>query len=172
MKDLGQVSVENVNVDQPEVTFLATYSPRNLILEIRAEQSKRGDYKANDHVYRANLPALEGHTYVLRAIAYDQADVLVAFRVVQKLEDGSLEIVWKELKSFPIPRPWYSTDQEMAEKLDRILAVEKFAGIHGEVKDNVITIRGNTSQGTLTDLSRQMHSLRPIKVNYEVTVPK
>lgn len=166
MKDLGNVTIESVSVDLPEVLFLATYKPRNLEPDIRAEQRKRSDYKANGYSYKAHLQYTVGNTYVLRAISYDKADTLVAFNIFQKLDDGSLEIVWKELKSFPVPRRWYSTDAEMSKKLNEILAQERFAGIKGEVKDNVITVRGVTNDRLKSDLGREFHSLRPVGINY------
>ena len=39
-----------------------------------------------------------------RMSSYDQADVLVAFRVVDIDSDGSAVILWKLLKTYPAPR--------------------------------------------------------------------
>lgn len=166
MKDLGAIELASVSTDLAEVNFLATYKPRNLIPEIREEQGKRGDYKANGYVYRARLPAIVGHTYVLRAIGYDEFDILVAFQPIAKLENGALEVLWKELKTFPVPKPWYSTDAEMLAKLNTVLSQERFAGIKGEVKDNVITVRGVPNDRIKHELSRELHNLRPVSVNY------
>lgn len=166
MKDLGKISLESISIDQPEILFFATYKPRNLVAEIREEQNKRGDYKANGYSYKAHLQYTVGNTYALRAISYDKADTLVVFTIFQKLEDGSLEIVWKQLMSFPVPKPWYSTDAEMTEKMNAILSKESFVGIKGEVKDNIITLRGVPNDRIKNDLSRAFHNLRPVSVNY------
>jgi hypothetical protein len=48
------------------------------------------------------VPALLGHTYVLRSTLPGEHDVLVAFRPVLEEADG-LTIAWRMLKRFPMP---------------------------------------------------------------------
>jgi hypothetical protein len=58
----------------------------------------------NEITYKRDLPALVNKTYVLRSINYEQADILVAFRVIRRDADGSVIVAWKTLKKFPVPR--------------------------------------------------------------------
>jgi len=46
----------------------------------------------------------EGAVYLLRSIAPRQSDILVAFKVERKLNDGSVVIVWRMLSSWDPPR--------------------------------------------------------------------
>jgi len=50
--------------------------------------------------YKNRLPVHVGATYLLRSIVYDESDVLVAFRVARREDDGSVIIAWKMLKEF------------------------------------------------------------------------
>ncbi|HJS52679.1 MAG TPA: hypothetical protein VJ781_12325, partial [Pyrinomonadaceae bacterium] len=45
-----------------------------------------------------------GNTFVLRAISFESADVLVAFKVMRQDTDGSLIIFWKQIADFGKPR--------------------------------------------------------------------
>ena len=60
----------------------------------------------------------------------------------------------------------------MTEKLRAVLADERFTGLIGGVNENVITIRGTASQRTLDDLYGQIHQLRAVRINYDVTPGK
>lgn len=166
MKDLDKIPLESVSLEQPDVLFLATYKPRNVVSEIRAEQAKRGDYIANGFSYKSYLTYSLDNTYVLRAISYDKSDILIAFKIYETSQDGSLEIIWKELKNFPVPRPWHFTDAEMTEKLNAILSKEVFAGVKGEVNENVITIRGITRARIRNELQSELNTLRALDVIY------
>jgi hypothetical protein len=58
---------------------------------------------SGDWVYKSRETAEAGHTYALRSVNYETSDVLVAFRVVRKDEDGSMVLLWKLLKKYPKP---------------------------------------------------------------------
>jgi hypothetical protein len=61
-------------------------------------------FQIGESKYKNRLPPVVDQTYALRSINYGTSDILVAFRVARKNEtDGSLIIVWKELKRFPKP---------------------------------------------------------------------
>ncbi|MDQ3322347.1 MAG: hypothetical protein M3525_07945, partial [Acidobacteriota bacterium] len=79
------------------------YKPPAAESEIRTEQRRAWNYEANGAVYKSNLPAVVGNTYVLRAISFGDADVLVALRIHRKDTDGSLIIFWKLLENFEKP---------------------------------------------------------------------
>jgi hypothetical protein len=101
--DLGETPLDGVTKETNEVNFLAAYKPPLNEPEIRIEQVKARNYEISGVSYKENLPAIVGHTYVLRAISFRQADVLVAFKVQRKDTDGSLIIFWKLIEEFPKP---------------------------------------------------------------------
>ncbi len=86
------------------MSFLANYRPPTNEPEVRLEQRKAHDYNVDGITYKRNLPAVVRHVYVLRAISFDDADVLVALKIHWKDTDGSLIISWKLIENFEIPR--------------------------------------------------------------------
>jgi len=101
--DLGETPLAEISKEILDVSFLANYKPPLNISEIRIEQRKAHNYEANGVIYKSRLPAVVGHTYVLRAITFDRADVLVALKVHRKDADGSLIIFWKIIEVFEVP---------------------------------------------------------------------
>jgi len=101
--DLGETPLAEVSKEILDVSFLANYKPPLNISEIRIEQRKAHNYEANGVIYKSRLPAVVGHTYVLRAITFDRADVLIALKVHRKDADGSLIIFWKIIEVFEVP---------------------------------------------------------------------
>ena len=101
--DIGNAGLTEVRKDLPGVHFLASYVPPQEEPAIRAEQKKSHSYEANGFVYKRSLPAVVGHTYVLRSISFDDSDILVAFSVRRKDTDGSLIIFWRKIESFEKP---------------------------------------------------------------------
>lgn len=93
--------------------FLLNYVPPNLISDIRDEQRKSRKYEASGHVFVQRLPAIVGHTYLLRPINFRDADNLVALQIVRKNEDQSLTILWKPIKTFDIPQIKNSDDDPL-----------------------------------------------------------
>ncbi|MGI8788692.1 MAG: hypothetical protein ACR2HG_13135 [Pyrinomonadaceae bacterium] len=102
--DLGEIALADVSKETPELNFLANYKPPVKMSEVRAEQRKAWNYETNGFTYKSYLPSIVGHTYILRAISFDDADVLVAFKVYRKDTDGSLIIFWKLIENFDVPR--------------------------------------------------------------------
>jgi len=101
--DLGEIPLAEVSKEILDVSFLANYKPPLNISEIRIEQRKARNYEANGIIYKSRMPAVVGHTYVLRAITFDRADVLIALKVHRKDADGSLIIFWKIIEVFEVP---------------------------------------------------------------------
>lgn len=101
--DLGETSLTDITEETAEVNFLINYKPPTNEPDVRFEQRKTHNYEANGLTYKAYNPAVVGHSYVLRAISFDSADVLVAFKVHRKDTDGSLIIFWKLIKNFEKP---------------------------------------------------------------------
>lgn len=101
--DLGETSLDNVTRETGEVNFLINYKPPISEPEIRIEQRRARSYEASGFAYKNTIPAIVGHTYVLRAISFSNADVLVAFKIQRKDTDGSLIIFWKLIENFEKP---------------------------------------------------------------------
>jgi len=102
---LGDTPLEEVTLDHPGVRFPAEFTPPTKEADARAQhrQTYTG-IQVGDFTYKYSLPAAVNTSYVVRSIQYDTADVLVAFRVVRKDYDGSLILLWKMLKKFPVPK--------------------------------------------------------------------
>jgi hypothetical protein len=103
--NLGNVPIEAVNLEYKGVEFLANYTPPSIEPEIREQQraSSRG-VQANGFAYQNRIVARKGNTYILRSINYRDSDVLVALRITRQDTDGSLILLWKILKEFPVPQ--------------------------------------------------------------------
>jgi hypothetical protein len=101
--DLGEISLDDVTKETAEVNFLVNYKPPTNEPNVRIEKRKAHSYEANGLTYKRSLPASVGHSYVLRAISFGDADVLVSFKVHRKDTDGSLIIFWKLIENFEKP---------------------------------------------------------------------
>ncbi|HXM34056.1 MAG TPA: hypothetical protein VN920_02630 [Pyrinomonadaceae bacterium] len=103
---LGDVPLEEISKRDPRAQFISSYKPPTPERQARAEAQRfrsRGGVTIDGSNYQMSLPLVENSTYLLRSIAYDHSDVLVAFRVFRKDKDGSAIIAWKLLKRYPTP---------------------------------------------------------------------
>ncbi|MGH9970940.1 MAG: hypothetical protein ACREBG_24540 [Pyrinomonadaceae bacterium] len=101
---LVDVSLEEVSLQHPIVSFLAEYKAAAVEPDARIEQRRfSGGTTIDGVLYQRRLPVETQATYVLRSIDYATSDVLVAFRVVRKDTDGSVIIAWKLLQKYPVP---------------------------------------------------------------------
>lgn len=103
ISDLGDTPLFDVTTETAQVNFLLNYKPPINEPDVRVEQRKTWNYEANGLIYKSRVPAVVGHSYVLRAISFNNADILVAFKVFRKDADGSLIIFWKLIESFEKP---------------------------------------------------------------------
>jgi hypothetical protein len=105
LTNLGEVPLESIVLDHPSVRFLAEYTAPSAEPQARLEQRRFATGITIDNaVYIGRLPVVVGSTYLLRAIGYNTSDVIVAFQVVRKDDDGSVIIAWKLLKKYPKPQ--------------------------------------------------------------------
>ena len=105
MTTLGNTPLENIAAETPIVQFLATHTPPAEEPKARIEQTKWGKGEMIDGaIYAERLRMGLNTTYLLRSIDYDTSDLLVAFRVVRIDTDGSAIILWKRLKTYPVPK--------------------------------------------------------------------
>jgi hypothetical protein len=103
LTSLGDVALDEVKPELPAVEYLSTFNVPPKESDARAfwRQVSTG-YKIDEITYKNRFPASVDTTYVVRSVSYERSDVLVAFRVVRRDADGSLIIVWKMLKKYPV----------------------------------------------------------------------
>lgn len=101
--DLGSVPPSSVSQTSDEVIFLYNYKPPTKEVEVRLEQHKAQNYETETATYRSRVLYSIGHSYALRTINFERADILAAFKVHRKDTDGSLIIFWKLLENFQKP---------------------------------------------------------------------
>ena len=113
LTDLGDTPLEPITAEDPKAAFLLNYKPPRKEKDARIEAQKFGPiytrgrwsgFIVDGVPYFKRVGAVVNHTYLLRSIAYDTSDVLVAFRVVKIADDGGLTIAWKILKEFGTPK--------------------------------------------------------------------
>jgi hypothetical protein len=101
LTNLGMVPLDEITAKDPRALFLAKYEPPRSDPEARCEARRFVSGETIDGlVYKRALPVQTGVTYLLRSINYGASDVLVAFRVARRDDDGSVVIAWKLLKDF------------------------------------------------------------------------
>jgi hypothetical protein len=102
---LGDVALDEVKPELPTVEPLFTFITPTKERDARRIQQQHANrqFTINEVAYKDRVPARVDTTYIVRSINYDRSDVLVAFRVVRRDTDGSLIIIWKMLKKYPVP---------------------------------------------------------------------
>lgn len=107
-RDLGDVPLENLTLDDPRVAFLSVYQAPRTLETAQAEAARfRQGVQLDGAIYRSEVPIQVNSTFLLRSITYryhDGSDVLVALRVLRKDDDGSVTIAWKRLKKYRAPK--------------------------------------------------------------------
>jgi hypothetical protein len=99
---LGDVALEDVTLDRKEARFLGFKAPnRKQAAEEYREMSSLG-FGIDGVFYKSCVPAENNTTYLARMINFESDDLLVAFRIVREEPDGSLVILWKILKKYPV----------------------------------------------------------------------
>ena len=103
--NLGDVSLDQVAGDHVATRALMDYTPPIKEADIRAEARKlwKG-IELSGFNFTSRVPAKVSNTYLLRSISIDDSDTLTVFRVTRKDTDGSLILVYKVLKTFPVPK--------------------------------------------------------------------
>jgi hypothetical protein len=102
---LGKVAIEEVTLDHPAAQFLSTFAAPTAESAARDQQRRAGaGFDVNGITYKDSVRVKRKNSYLLRSISYRASDLLVAFRIVTQDDDGSVVIVWKILKKFPVPQ--------------------------------------------------------------------
>ena len=102
---LGKVAIEEVTLDHPAAQFLSTFTAPTAEPGARDQQKRAAaGFDVNGFTYKDSVPFKRKNSYLLRSIGYRVSDLLVGFRIVTQDDDGSVVIVWKILKKFPMPQ--------------------------------------------------------------------
>jgi hypothetical protein len=105
LTSLGDVPLENVNLETTEAQVLALHKPATEEPQARIEQRRSSDGTTIESTsYKNRLPLKLASTYLVRSVNYNASDALVVFRVVRIETDGSAIILWKLLKNYPVPQ--------------------------------------------------------------------
>jgi hypothetical protein len=127
MTKLGDMPLDSVTLKTPGLEFLTRLSPPQKYKDLMQfiEKSSKG-FNVGDFAYSSSVQAMPDTTYVIRSTIYqdgyigltnetyyymrlyssipDGSDMLIAFRVIRRHEDGSITLVWKRLKKFNPPK--------------------------------------------------------------------
>lgn len=106
-RDLGDLPLENLTLDDPRTEFLSAYQAPRTPEKAQADAARmREQAQVDGTVYRREVPTRINSTYLLRSITYrflHGSDVLVALRVLREDADGGIVIGWKRLKKYREP---------------------------------------------------------------------
>jgi hypothetical protein len=124
MVNIGDIPIENVSSKYPDAEFIENYKP---LVDSAAAQKDFVKFKSGvllgNKKYASVLKSEPNTTYILRSIAfrgnyyreinraaYDEfefdkrKDILVVFRIVSQESDGSIVLLWKELRKTKAPK--------------------------------------------------------------------
>jgi len=122
--DLGDVPLEQISLSAKGLQFINDFQAVNSFQKAKdIDRDLINGIEKNGFVYRRAVQAKENSTYILRSIAYrgnsyraaqgfsydefnfdKRRDIIVAFRIVSRDEDGSVTIIWKELQDKKSPK--------------------------------------------------------------------
>jgi hypothetical protein len=102
---LGDVPLDELTLQSSAVAPLLLLAPAKTLYEmVGIYEQSRSVLASGHHAYGTTSPAQTNTTYVLRSTLYNQkgrkpTDAIVAFRVTRQDTDGSVTIVWKQLRA-------------------------------------------------------------------------
>lgn len=189
--NLGEIPLSEVDAKNKSVSFLYNYQPKNIKSDVRNEQSKFDNgFETDGLKFISSLEAKVGHTYVLRAINYDQADTLVALKVQSKDADGSLTIFWKPIKNFEKPSiirdekaaiketsldtkiaaKETSADENIAARVQDALKAKGFSDVTVNLRENMLVLNGTVSKEKMVEAIRIVMDISKKPVKNELAV--
>lgn len=124
LTDLGNVSIENLDLQSKGIKEMAEFEPSTDLEEIKKHFGfTKNGFQIGEHIYKTEYEMDSAKTYALRSIAYEskvfwkigkrkinllaqdkRKDIIVIFRVVRKNDDGSVNILWRKLQSKDAPK--------------------------------------------------------------------
>src|SRR6266404_1014137 len=128
LTNLGDVPLDSVDINTPRLGFIARLAAPKTYSDF-ADLHRRAfqGFVENGFEYGSVITTAPDVTYALRSIlykkdgylvnpnepytrldisrlGYDWSDILIAFRIVGRNEDGSLEILWRRLQRYQNPK--------------------------------------------------------------------
>ncbi len=177
LADLGEVSLNEVTKESPSANSIINYQKvkdTNLVYEDFQTLHYQG-LKTSETIFKGLLPAIVGHTYLVRSINTEYYDILAAFKVQRKDSDGSLVIFWKLIEQFVTPHRSNSEktqlpDVEILKNTKGWLRSDIFSNVQAEVNNGVISLRGTISKENLAYAVQLANSSGATKVLNFLTV--
>ncbi len=177
LADLGEMPLGEITKESPSANSLINYKKvkdTNSVYE-DFETFRYQGLKAGETVFKSYLPAIVGHTYLIRSINPGYYDVLTAFKVQRKDLDESLILFWKPLEQFETPRRSVSEktrlpDAEILKSIQRSLGREIFSNVQAEVNNGVVSLKGTISKENLAYAVQLADSAGAVKVINLLTV--
>jgi hypothetical protein len=102
---LGDVPLDQVTTENPAIALLTQYTPPTQMTAFAKETEKfiQG-ITVSGATFSSGVLAQVNQTYGMRSVLYKKADVVIVFRVVREVADGSLYLLWKEVKNSPVSK--------------------------------------------------------------------
>lgn len=183
ISDADEIPLSKITEQNKNLSFLINYRPPTIESEARNEYRKAGKgFDANGASYKKQISAIVGHAYVLRAVSFDEADTLVAFKVYRKDTDGSLIIFWKNIENFETPKlernktvtntgetTVETIDSETARQVQNALTEKGLFNVSVEATTTEVTLRGTVPKGKLAEAVRIGHETGKRKINNQLT---
>jgi hypothetical protein len=142
---LGDVPLENVALTNAGMRFLNEFKPEVQSQEMKKQFKQIADViEADGFRYAKRVKAVNNITYAMRIIAYHpennvvfrfregiskensrflddvkRLDMTLAFRIIRKDADGSLSILWKELKRQNAPKIIFQKTEKLSDVKER-----------------------------------------------------
>ncbi len=138
---LGDVSLEDTTLTSAGMKFLNEFKPEAQSQEMKKQFDRIASViEAGGFRYAKRVKAVENMTYALRIIAYHpennivspvtegfnresgrflddvkRLDMTIAFRIIRKDADGSISILWKELKRQNAPKIIFQKTEKLSD---------------------------------------------------------
>lgn len=168
MINIGKVDLSSIDSRTPEVASLETHKPFKHYVDVYDKEKRAAKFILDGRKYNSYLPAVVGDTYILRAISYDEADSLVAFRIDRIDDNGTAVVWWKLIKEFtPTPLLRY-TDAEVSEKVAAILKSPAYEGVTFTVVDNLVALGGTIDPGNTSSLMKELNGAGITKISMSI----
>jgi hypothetical protein len=149
MTDIGEVGLQQINPSTPGFNTLANL--QNVIdhrtLNAKFPDGRGKNIEVEGVSFNLGLPAIVGHTYLIRSLNRDCYDILAAFQVRRKDADGSVIIFWKMLDQYPTPvSPQFQkgvrSDEQILDQLKSFNRSDMCPDLKISVSDGIVTLSG------------------------------
>ena len=141
--DLRDRDLRDINKTLTEAQPVLSYRPPRMQSDIPGERKRLQNVASTGSGLTLRVAAKVGHTYLLRSICFDWADLAVALHIFDISADGSMTVIWKKLEEFEVPPSLFMADAELQEKVHEVLAELKVQDLQVTVEDNVLKFTGS-----------------------------